>query len=139
MAITDLLHKNLTGAQLHEPKGIEKAEEETVYVANGEGSGEWKQLPLNSVSFDRGRVSSANVTDMEDIKELDSASLVAVTDMVVSNTESFQDCDKNFKELCEQVEEIKRELTRVFDNTYSLYSTLETLRQSLLNSGIVKE
>lgn len=35
------LHKDLTGADLHEPKGIESAAADTVYVANGSGSGSW--------------------------------------------------------------------------------------------------
>lgn len=38
------LHKNLTGADLHEPKGIEIASSDQVYVANGSGSGVWKDL-----------------------------------------------------------------------------------------------
>lgn len=35
------LHKDLTGADLHEPKGISSAANGTVYVANGSGSGTW--------------------------------------------------------------------------------------------------
>lgn len=35
------LHKDLTGAELHEPKGADSATAGTVYVANGSGSGTW--------------------------------------------------------------------------------------------------
>lgn len=35
------LHKDLTGDDVHEPKGIEIASAGTVYVADGAGSGEW--------------------------------------------------------------------------------------------------
>lgn len=38
------LHKNLTGSDLHEPKGIEIASSDQVYVANGTGSGAWTDL-----------------------------------------------------------------------------------------------
>lgn len=38
------LHKDLTGAELHEPKGADEAAADTVYVADGEGSGEWAPL-----------------------------------------------------------------------------------------------
>lgn len=34
-------HKNLTGAQLHEPKGVAAAPNGSVYIANGSGSGVW--------------------------------------------------------------------------------------------------
>jgi hypothetical protein len=35
------LHKDLTGAELHEPKGADTATAGDVYVANGTGSGTW--------------------------------------------------------------------------------------------------
>jgi hypothetical protein len=41
-------HKDLTGAQLHEPKGADTAADGTVYVADGSGSGAWENL-LSSV------------------------------------------------------------------------------------------
>lgn len=34
-------HSTLTGAELHEPKGVASATENTVYVADGLGSGAW--------------------------------------------------------------------------------------------------
>jgi hypothetical protein len=35
------LHKDLTGSDLHEPKGVASASAGQVYVANGSGSGVW--------------------------------------------------------------------------------------------------
>lgn len=37
-------HSTLTGASLHEPKGVAAASSGTVYVANGLGSGAWSSL-----------------------------------------------------------------------------------------------
>lgn len=37
-------HSALTGAELHEPKGAAAASANTVYVANGSGSGSWTTL-----------------------------------------------------------------------------------------------
>lgn len=45
------LHKDLTGAELHEPKGVESALSGTVYVANGVGSGSWDNLGGNRVTL----------------------------------------------------------------------------------------
>lgn len=39
-------HSALTGAELHEPKGIENAEEGMIYLADGAGSGSWTYSPL---------------------------------------------------------------------------------------------
>ena len=37
-------HKDLTGANLHEPKGAAAAGANTLYVANGSGSGTWGKI-----------------------------------------------------------------------------------------------
>lgn len=42
-------HSELTGADLHEPKGIEVATIGQVYIANGSGSGTW-QDPLTGIA-----------------------------------------------------------------------------------------
>lgn len=39
-------HKDLTGADLHEPKGVAAASSNQLYHANGSGSGTWKKIPL---------------------------------------------------------------------------------------------
>lgn len=39
----DIQHSNLTGAELHEPKGISGASSNQTYVANGAGSGSWTE------------------------------------------------------------------------------------------------
>lgn len=43
-------HNTLTGAQLHEPKGVESALVRTVYTADGLGSGSWSE-PTPSVIY----------------------------------------------------------------------------------------
>lgn len=45
-------HKNLTGVDLHEPKGIEGAVANRVYVSNGSGSGTWSQLGIAGLATD---------------------------------------------------------------------------------------
>lgn len=45
------LHRDLTGAELHEPKGVESALSGTVYVANGSGSGSWTNLGGDRVTL----------------------------------------------------------------------------------------
>lgn len=43
-------HSQLTGASIHEPKGITGAATNTIYVANGTGSGSWAKLNANNLS-----------------------------------------------------------------------------------------
>lgn len=42
-------HADLTGAELHEPKGVDAASASTVYLANGAGSGSWTKLPASAI------------------------------------------------------------------------------------------
>lgn len=42
------LHQNLTGADLHEPKGAATATINKVYVSDGSGSGAWTALPFSN-------------------------------------------------------------------------------------------
>lgn len=42
-------HKDIPDAQLHEPKGIVSSAANKVYVANGAGSGTWKQIDSTAI------------------------------------------------------------------------------------------
>lgn len=43
-------HNTLTGADLHEPKGVDSASAGTVYVADGSGSGTWQKAEAADVT-----------------------------------------------------------------------------------------
>jgi hypothetical protein len=45
------LHKDLTGAHLHEPKGVDSATSGQVYIADGAGSGVWTTLNVPEGTF----------------------------------------------------------------------------------------
>ena len=42
-------HDSIVNAELHEPKGVSSASNTTVYVANGAGSGTWRQLTVPDI------------------------------------------------------------------------------------------
>ncbi len=41
--MANIQHSSLTGSDLHEPKGVATATNNSVYVANGSGSGTWQR------------------------------------------------------------------------------------------------
>jgi len=41
-------HKNITGADLHEPKGVASATVGKVYISDGSGSGDWEYPPAKA-------------------------------------------------------------------------------------------
>jgi hypothetical protein len=46
--MANVAHSTLTGAELHEPKGVATAALGTVYVANGAGSGSWNSVATSA-------------------------------------------------------------------------------------------
>lgn len=47
-------HSTLTAGDLHEPKGIAAADPNSVYIANGSGSGDWVATPFASAWYRSG-------------------------------------------------------------------------------------
>lgn len=61
--MANVIHSNLTGSDLHEPKGVASAAEGKVYVADGVGSGSWHYLPTGWGYYkDNGSAQSFNTT-----------------------------------------------------------------------------
>ena len=48
--MADVQHSALTGASLHEPKGAASASANTVYVADGSGSGTWEKIDGDAIN-----------------------------------------------------------------------------------------
>lgn len=48
--MTNVQHSTLTGASLHESKGVAAASANRVYVSDGAGSGSWSQVPVTALA-----------------------------------------------------------------------------------------
>lgn len=48
--MANVSHNSLTGADLHEPKGVAAAAANRVYVSSGTGSGAWTQVPKEALA-----------------------------------------------------------------------------------------
>lgn len=145
MATTDLLHKNLTDPQLHEPKGLSTAEENTVYVADGYGNGTWKAIGFEEIDFVKGPVTAPVTEEMLEVHPIDYNLLTQPVDGTVQDSysvgsdEAFKICDKNVKEVGVEVTELRLELIKAFSNIEALQTVVEELRAALLTSGIIIE
>lgn len=69
------LHKDLTGADLHEPKGADAASANTVYIADGAGSGGWLKVPATALDTSVLNLNKFYVT----VKVADLANVSSVT------------------------------------------------------------
>lgn len=84
------LHKDLTGADLHEPKGVATADSGQVYVADGSGSGSWTDLlnspPSLSPSLENKSSSSINPTAVDSPVDATFDTTVSNSDVTIANT-----------------------------------------------------
>ena len=145
MATTDLLHKNLTDPQLHEPKGISTAEENTVYFADGAGKGAWKPISLEFLEFTKGAVSTPAVEEVPEIQLANYEDLKQTVKGTVEDSykigsdEAFMQCDKNIKQAGVDIIKLKTELMTAFNYIKELEKVVLELRSALLAAGIIIE
>lgn len=135
---TSLLHKNLTDPQLHEPAWISTADENTVYLANGAGSGTWKKITFEEIDFVQGSARPVEVLPAEDIEELAKGDLPAFTPVshYVDNN-SFGDVNRNFYESLTKIEQLRNSLAIAHTNITALTQTVTELREALINAGVI--
>lgn len=62
-----IAHKNLTGTDLHEPKGADTATADKVYVSNGSGSGTWQKLTSSQLQT-TGNPFGAQLLHVQDLR-----------------------------------------------------------------------
>lgn len=90
------LHKNLTGTELHEPKGADTAISGAVYVADGAGSGVWtaknaddliiNRYWLNAEIPDVSTANSRTYFSVEQRSELVSIACITTAALITANS-----------------------------------------------------
>jgi hypothetical protein len=141
MATSNVIaHKNLTDPQLHEPKGVAAAEEDTVYMADGNGSGTWLKVPFSALDYTPQATSV--VTGYQTIGTITNVNYSVLTPNItgtVADASTFNACNKNLKEVGTEVAQLRTELIKAFANTDALKACLEGLITNLKNSGIITQ
>lgn len=147
MATSNVIaHKNLTDPQLHEPKGISAANEGTVYVANGTGSGVWQALPFSALDYSKQSVTAFtyNLIDIDTstdnpdyVPDVDFTVLTPEANETVSDASSFEGCNKNVKEVGLEVSSLRADFKKAVANMDSLKGAFDELRTNLIASGII--
>lgn len=138
-------HSKISDPYLHEPKGISTASENTVYTANGTGSGTWGKLPIAALNFTVTAVPDYTFTDAEAGEELRYIGLID------ANTSQIADLSVNSGIADEDLGKLNQNMFNIFsilDNhskiieTYrtdikSISDTVKELRQSLIDIGLI--
>ena len=137
-------HKDITGANVHEPKGIETSVSGEVYVStvenetDGPFSGEWRKLRLSDLDITTSEVGTLTTEAVP--------SPVVLKSNIVANTTGEMDAEvtvvgynKNFQELFLLLENVDERLQVVERNQQALITTVRVIRDSLVSQGLLTE
>lgn len=137
-------HKDITGANVHEPKGIETSISGEVYVStvenetDGPFSGEWRKLNLSDLEITTSEVGTLTTEAVP--------SSVALISNIVANTTGEMDAEvtvvgynKNFQELFLLLDNVDKRLQVVERNQQALITTVRVIRDSLVSQGLLTE
>lgn len=137
-------HKNITGANVHEPKGIEQSIAGEVYVStvenenDGPFTGVWRKLTisdLDKTTYEVPVLTSENLPDAVVLKSNIVANLTGTME-VVSDVIGY---NKNFQELFTLLENVDKRLQVVERNQMKLLDTTKVIRDSLVAIELLKE
>ena len=137
-------HKDITGANVHEPKGIETSVSGEVYVStvenetDGPFSGVWRKLGLSDLEITTSEVGPLTIEAVP--------SSVALISNIVANTTGEMDAEvtvvgynKNFQELFLLLDNVDKRLQVVERNQQALITTVRVIRDSLVSQGLLTE
>ena len=138
-------HSELTGALCHEPKGADTAAANTVYIANGSGSGSFQQVPLSIINFTKTTVADITPTAIDDAVVIDGTNLTQITNkemadvpysagLTVPGTNAL---NKNLRELYKYTVNANTRITELNTAITNLNNKLNALLAALRSAGVV--
>lgn len=143
MTVQKVQHSELKGNLCHEPKGADTASIDTVYIADGEGSGSFQQMSLNKIYFTRSSVSDVVLSDITESLSLDYSDLSQITDGSLENIgynlniSAVNNINKNFKELAEHVANADTQVSEIATAIANIENKINSLLEALRTAGVL--
>lgn len=138
MATGDIEHKELPDELLHEPKGAMTAAVNTVYVADGEGSGEFKKIPVESLDITVPTVEDAATGAIDEIITIkgDTLAQVATGSLVdlMSYTEIPQEMTVTINQNTVEIFRLYLNLVNIVNSTKSKIYKIDEKLSSVITA-----
>lgn len=138
-------HSDLTGALCHEPKGADTAAANTLYIADGSGSGSFQQVPLSIIDFTRAAVDDIVPTSVDNAVAIDGTNLVQITDETMSDVPysagltvpGTNALNKNLRELYKYTVNANLRISELSTAVTNLNNKVNALLSALRNAGVI--
>jgi hypothetical protein len=146
MATGDIEHSELPDNLLHEPKGASTAAADTVYVADGAGSGSFKKLSVTSLDIMVDTIEDLAHTAVDSTVSLDGSTLAQTAVGSLTDIPSLTNIPQT---LTNKINENAAELLRLYNNQkqintqittslLNLENKINTVIDALKNVGVIK-
>ena len=135
MAVGDnrgvIVHANLKGNQVHEPKNVETADENTVYFADGDGSGRWQPITPDKLSLELQLVNRKyqGIPEVPDTFSL--IGMAAELTGVVYDVNNLTGANKNIKEVSDKLNKTIEAIQVLDTNINNMRAELSELEDRL--------
>lgn len=120
MATGDIEHRELPDELLHEPKGASTASAGTSYIADGEGSGEFKKIPVSSLDITVPAVDDEATGDITNIIAINGNTLAQVATGTLVDLLSYQEIPQ---EMTVTINKNTVEIYRLYLNLVSIVNS----------------
>lgn len=120
MATGDIEHRELPDELLHEPKGASTASAGTSYIADGEGSGEFKKIPVSSLDITVPAVDDEATGDITNIIAINGDTLAQAATGTLVDLLSYQEIPQ---EMTVTINKNTVEIYRLYLNLVSIVNS----------------
>lgn len=140
-------HSDLPDNLLHEPKGAATAVANTVYVADGAGSGSFKNIEFKDVIFDKGTEEDITHSPIDSPLQIHDAGLRRIADRSMADVSTggtltsveLNAINKNFKELYDYTQSCNSSVIQVAEAVSNLEQKINSLLSTLREIGILED
>jgi hypothetical protein len=133
-----IIHSQLTGEQLHEPKGVAEAEENTVYFADGSGSGLWAPITADKLTLLQQVITRREQSRVDVPSAFSLVGLLAGLTGSIFDANTFSEVNKNTKEIAYKLNVALEAIVNLDRNVNALREELSELQDRLANHKFIE-
>lgn len=126
----DIQHSDLPDELLHEPKGASTASNGQLYVADGAGSGSFRNLVIDDITFDKSYIAALEDPSYTPTISVNGSSLSQTATGVLSDVLAYENIPQ---ELTNAINKNTKELFMVYTNMASIFTELKAETEALSN------
>lgn len=144
--MADIEHSALPDELLHEPKGASTADEGTIYIADGQGSGSFGLVPVSSLDLDKSTIATLSPNTFTESTSIDTTQLTQGTNQTLEEiitdalpVSVLNSINKNTAEFAALYNNIVTILSQLKTESSNIKSKVNETITALKSEGFINE